>query len=47
MEYFLLLHSNNGYANALQCYAIRTLSVLFYSCIATHTPTGHIRVALS
>jgi hypothetical protein len=27
---FLLLHGNNGYANATQCYIIYTLSVLWY-----------------
>jgi hypothetical protein len=28
MKYLLLLHRNNGYANALQCYVTRTLLVL-------------------
>ena len=29
--YYLFFHSNNGYANAPQCYVIRTLSVLFHN----------------
>ena len=29
MYYLLLFHGNNGYANVLQCYVIRTLRVLF------------------
>jgi hypothetical protein len=34
--YLLLFHSKNSYANALQCYVIRTLSVLLetYSSLA-------------
>jgi len=27
----LLFHSNNGYANAPQCYVIRTLPVFFFA----------------
>ena len=29
MQYLLLFHSNNGFANAPQCYVMRTLPVLF------------------
>jgi hypothetical protein len=29
MKYLLIFHSNNGYAKALQCYAVRTLPILF------------------
>jgi hypothetical protein len=34
-EYIVLIHGNNGYANAPQCYGIRTLSVLFTSTTET------------
>jgi hypothetical protein len=29
-EYVLFFHYNNGYANAPQCYVIRTLTVFFF-----------------
>jgi hypothetical protein len=29
IQYLLLFHGKNGYANAHQCYVIRTVSVLF------------------
>jgi hypothetical protein len=43
MQYFLLFHCNNGYANAPRCYVIRTVTVLqplhfsFYSNLS-HFP---------
>jgi hypothetical protein len=33
-QYVILFHSNNGFANALRCYVIRTLPVLFSVCAA-------------
>jgi len=30
MQYLFLFHCNNGYANAPQCYVIRTLTVFFH-----------------
>ena len=32
-EFFLLFHSNNGYAKAPQCYVTRTVHVLFYTLV--------------
>jgi hypothetical protein len=37
----LLYHDNNGYANARQCYVIRTLPVLLYSALL-QTRISHV-----
>ena len=42
MQYLLLFHGHNGYANAPQCYVLRTLPVffrLFYSVPSMKTKT--------
>jgi len=32
-NFLLLFHGHNGYANAPECYIIRTLPVLFYTTL--------------
>jgi len=36
MQYVLIFHSNDGYVNALQCYVVPTVPVLFGIVVVTH-----------